>query len=211
MSWLVFDLDGTLSDPSIGIYRSINHALERFSHPPLNQARINDFIGPPIDQGFRVLVPDADDSHVRDLVGVFRERYSELGYAENTLYPDIDEMLTHLRARGHRLGLCTSKRVDFATRIVDLFDIREHFSFINGGDVGIHKTDQLADLSRQHNLAQAHMIGDRAIDIEAAHANGLVGTGVLWGFGDLKELQSAGARSVLESPTDLAQAFPAPN
>ncbi|MDA1075913.1 MAG: HAD hydrolase-like protein, partial [Proteobacteria bacterium] len=188
MTWLVFDLDGTLSDPSTGILRSINHALDAFGHARLSDERINEFIGPPLDRGFRTLLGNIPDVHVLELVAKFRERYGDVGYSENHLYPGIAGALNRLKVRGYDLGLCTSKRADFASRILDMFDLTQYFSFVSGGDVGISKQTQLAGLCGDYDLSGAVMIGDRAVDVTAAHHNGLHSAGVLWGFGSRVEL-----------------------
>ena len=100
------------------------------------------------------------------------------------------------------MGVCSSKRVDFVRQILDLFELSSCFEFVDGGDVGIAKRSQLAELLRTGAIdSRAVMIGDRDVDIEAADANGLRGVGVLWGFGGAAEL--SGAMRLLESPADL--------
>ena len=100
---------------------------------------------------------------------MFRERYAEIGYAENELYDGIDASIRVMHERGERLGVCTAKRVDFAERIIAMFDLADCFAFIDGGEIGRGKTEQLANLIRdQHIDADALMIGDRKYDIEAA-------------------------------------------
>lgn len=103
------------------------------------------------------------------------------------------------------LGVCTPKRTDFAERILDLFGLRPHFSFVRGGDVGVAKTEQLRTLLAQGMVRPTSvMVGDRAVDIEAAHANGLEAVGVLWGHGTRAELAAAGPVGLLEDPAELA-------
>jgi phosphoglycolate phosphatase len=199
---LIFDLDGTLSDPLEGIGRSINHALEHHglaSRPLTELAR---FVGPPLDGTFRELA--GVDAPVASLVARYRDRYSVTGYAENRLYDGIAPVLAAL-AEHRVLGLCTSKRADFAEKILVLFGLRDHFAFVSGGDIGITKADQLRDLRETGTIdGDAIMIGDRAVDIESAHANGLAGCGVLWGFGSRDELEAARPRWLLASPIELA-------
>ena len=105
---------------------------------------------------------------------------------------------------GVALGVCTSKRVDFAERILDHFGVRRHFAFVSGGDMGIRKAGQLAALLRDGVIdGDATMVGDRAIDIVAAKANGLRSVGVLWGHGGFAELRDADPDVLLESPAEL--------
>jgi len=142
---LVFDLDGTISDPALGIARSVNYALRAFGLDLIPEDIVSDYIGPPIDVTFRRLAPSAEEDCIVQLVSKFRERYSDVGYSENVLYPGIPEALSYLVGRGSLLGICTTKRVDFAERILKQFAIRDLFRFVNGGDVGIEKAARMFD------------------------------------------------------------------
>lgn len=134
----------------------------------------------------------------------YRERYAEVGYSENVVYPGVPEALRALDDAGIPLGLCTSKRADFAENILDLFGVRSHFDFISGGDIGVRKTDQLAGLVNGGVIATSStMIGDRAIDILAAKANGLKSIAVLWGHGGQDELQDVYPDALVEYPHQL--------
>jgi|KBSMisStandDraft_5_1062788.scaffolds.fasta_scaffold545736_2 phosphoglycolate phosphatase len=204
MAALVFDLDGTLTDPAVGIGRCMNHALRHHGHPPIADADVPRYIGPPLDESFAAIVRDASAEHVAALVERYRDRYAEIGYAENTIYAGIPEALGALRDAGVTLGTCTAKRTDFAERILDHFGIRRYFAFVSGGDIGVRKAGQLAALLRDGLIDRgATMIGDRAVDILAAKANGLRSVGVLWGHGGSAELRSADPDVLLESPADL--------
>lgn len=201
---LVFDLDGTLSDPVDGIGRSINHALGAYGFAPLPPSAVSPYIGPPLDQAFAAITGASADV-IKKLVATYRERYADVGYAENMLYPGIPEALAALAAQGCRLGVCTSKRVDFAERILQLFDLRGCFAFVDGGDIGIHKTQQLQSLRTTGVIgAGSVMIGDRSMDVAAAQHNGLRSAGVLWGHGTHAELTAAGADILLASVAELS-------
>jgi len=142
---------------------------------------------------------------VLELVAKFRERYVETGFSENELYPGVADALLELRSRGHRLAVCTSKRVDIAEKILAMFEIRHCFDFVSGGDVGIAKTAQLANAVASERIGSAAMmIGDRAQDVRAALCNGLRPVGVLWGHGTEQELRAAGASVLLQEPAQLA-------
>lgn len=202
---LVFDLDGTLSDPLDGIWRSVNHALDRYGVEPVPRERFGAFIGPPIDTTFRSLVPEADAATVMSLVAAYRDRYGSIGYTENRLYAGVPEALETLRDAGYRCGVCTSKRVDIARRVIDHFGLAHHVDFVDGGDVGVSKSHQLRRLLAGGRIdATALMIGDRASDLDAASANALRGIGVTWGFGGRDELQRAGPWAVVDTPTGLS-------
>ena len=145
----VFDLDGTISDPAVGIGRSINYALEYFGYAPLAPPEVSKFVGPPLDQEFRLIVGPVAHEHVVALVCKYRERYADVGFSENVIYPGIPEVLRDLGAAGVSLGLCTSKFPHFAERILRLFGIREHFRFISGGDIAYRKESSLPLLSKE--------------------------------------------------------------
>ncbi len=198
---LVFDLDGTISDPSLGIRRSVNYALQAFDYPEVPRDVVADLIGPPIDQIFARLTGTESNSEIHGLVAKFRERYSDIGYAENVLYPNMCDVLQQLADRGNCMGVCTGKRVDFAERILEHFELRELFAFVDGGDVGISKHQQLSTLRSSGRLDAGCMIGDRASDVDAAQKLGLQTIGVAWGFGSRNEL--AGADTILAQPREL--------
>jgi phosphoglycolate phosphatase len=203
---LVFDLDGTLSDPIVGIGRSLNHALATCGFAPLPAEAISTYVGPPLDRAFRAITGSDSPERIDALVAAYRTRYRDVGFAENVMYPGIPEALAGLRARGAVLGVCTSKRVDFAERILALFDLRAHFAFVDGGDVGIEKQSQLRALLEKRSVARdALMVGDRAVDVHAAKANGLRSVGVLWGHGSAAELEDAGADYVLDAVPQLLE------
>jgi phosphoglycolate phosphatase len=201
---LLFDLDGTLSDPLEGISRSLNHALTSFGYESRAVAEVATFVGPPLDTTFEVLTRSTNRNHIADLVAKYRERYSEVGFSENELYPGIPESLRALSASGIPLAVCTSKRTDFAERILTLFGLRSLFQFVCGGDVGIHKWQQIGALRADGMVSpDTVMIGDRAVDLSAAHRSGLCSAGVLWGFGSRSELEAEAPRYLFSTPSDL--------
>jgi phosphoglycolate phosphatase len=162
------------------------------------------YSGPPLDHAFRSRLAGVTPEHIAELVAKYRERYAEVGFAENVIYPGIPEALYALDAAGVPLGLCTSKRADFAERILELFELSDYFRFVGGGDIGIRKSDQLAALLKRGVIAaSATMIGDRSIDVVAARDNGLKSVAVLWGHGSRDELESARPDVFVESPHEL--------
>jgi len=203
--YLVFDLDGTISDPRDGIVRSLNYALASHGFEDRSDQELSPFIGPPLDVGFASLTGSADPELIKSLVAKYRERYADVGYAENTLYQGIPEVLETLSStQGLKLGICTSKRTDFAERILELFSLREHFCFVSGGDVGIEKWQQLGALLEQGEINQRSvMIGDRFVDITAAHKNKLDSAGVLWGYGSPAELSQHAPSHIFACPHEL--------
>jgi phosphoglycolate phosphatase len=188
----VFDLDGTLSDPLVGIGRSINYALAHFGYDELPLADLAVHVGPPLDQAFSTITGVSSASALDGFVAKYRERYGEIGYSENVFIPDIPAVLRRLSQSGMKLGLCTSKRVDFAEKILELFGLASYFDFVSGGEIGRHKWQQLHALLEYgaDHSSQAVMVGDRSVDITAAHRNGLDAAGVLWGHGSREELEA---------------------
>jgi phosphoglycolate phosphatase len=199
-------LDGTISDPAVGIGRSINYALQHFGYQTIHDNEVSQYIGPPLDATFHALTGNASYEHIAALVAKYRERYADVGFSENTLYAGIPEALESLSSRGIPIALCTSKRVDFAESILRLFDLRHHFRFLSGGDIGVHKRQQLAEMLANDFISpQSTMIGDRAVDIDAARTNGLTAVGVLWGHGSLEELTAANPSALLSIPQQLME------
>lgn len=203
---LLFDLDGTISDPLEGIARSVNFALEALGLPGREAQELARFVGPPLDETFRFAAGTDDKEEIARFVAKFRERYGEVGYSENELYPGVAQALESLAARGVPMGVCTSKRGDFAEKILDMFGLRDLFGVVSGGDLGVRKGEQIAALLHEGKVdRRTIMVGDRAVDLVAAHSNGLPSAGVLWGYGDRAELESERPSAILETPAQLAR------
>ncbi len=201
---VLFDLDGTLSDPLVGIGRSINYALSHFGHAELELDELAVHIGPPLDQAFRAITGIQSPVELAAFVAKYRERYSEVGYSENVLYPGIIEALSTLAGAGIPLGICTSKRVDFAEQILLMFGLRSHFRFVSGGEIGVQKWQQVEALLGQGLASESTvMVGDRAVDLISAHRNGLHAAGVLWGHGSRAELENERPHYLFSCPAEL--------
>ena len=204
--YLVFDLDGTISDPQEGVLRSMNYALETFGYASINADQVGVYIGPPLDFAFRQITGSDDNSRIQALISRYRERYAGKGYSENTLYPGMPSLLEALSGMDVKLAVCTSKRVDFAESILDMFGIRRYFEFVDGGDVGISKWRQLRALLESQSLTEnSVMIGDRNVDLIAAHRNGLSSAGVLWGYGSRQELAAENPTYLFQKPGRLIE------
>lgn len=206
---ILFDLDGTLSDPLVGIGRSINYALTHFGYPARELNQLSACIGPPLDESFRALTGVTTQSHIEALVAKYRERYADVGYSENVLYPGIPEALRTLSDAGIAMGVCTSKRVDFAEQILEMFGLRAHFRFVSGGEIGIQKWQQMQVLLADGQVStQSVMVGDRAVDMVAAHRNGLQAAGVLWGHGSREELEGERPHYLMATVAELTSLGP---
>lgn len=155
--------------------------------------------------GFASITGVSLPSHVGALVAKYRERYGDVGYTENVLYLGMAEVITVLDEAKIPLAVCTSKRRDFAERILAMFGLRDRFRFIDGGEIGVQKWQQIASLlSRGAASKTTVMIGDRSVDMIAGHRNGLLAAGVLWGHGSREELEAEQADYLFATPPDLS-------
>jgi phosphoglycolate phosphatase len=203
---LLFDLDGTLTDPRPGIVGCLRHALARLGRPCPDDDALAACIGPPLRVSFAALLDTRDGALIEEATRLYRERYGVTGLFENRVYDGVPEMLEHLR--GGRLMVATSKMAVFAERIVTHFGLAPYFSGIYGAEPGGRlddKVELIAHLLGRERLAAdtAIMIGDRAFDMVAARANGLRAVGVLWGYGSERELREAGAERLCATPVEL--------
>ena len=217
---MLFDLDGTLTDPFEGITACIQYALRglgAFCPPQLELAFC---IGPPLRGSFAQLLGNslpanarsegATAAEIEQAITLYRERFSTIGLFENSLYEGIPELLSSLRARGARLYVATSKPHVFARQIIEHFDLARHFAAVHGSELDGTRSDKsevIGWLLATEDLA-AHtclMVGDRHHDIHGAAAHGIPAIGVLWGYGSHDELQNAGARDVCAAPGTLEE------
>ena len=202
--FILFDLDGTLSNPIEGIWRSINFTLSHYGYKNITKEETANFIGPPIDETFPLLTSSTDPNHIEDLVKKYRERYTSVGYSENTLYPGIKESIKTLFDQKIPMGLCTSKRKDNAETILKMFELHDYFSFVSGGDIGIKKYQQIQELLASNVISSGSiMVGDRAVDLISAHKNNIASAGVLWGYGSKEELEEQNPRFILKKPEEF--------
>jgi phosphoglycolate phosphatase len=204
MDAIYFDLDGTLTDPKPGITRCIQYALQRLDHPTIPTAdELTWCIGPPLRSSFVTLL--GGDQSADRAVALYRERFSDIGLYENGVYDGIDEVLTALRASGHRLFVATSKAHVYADRIIDHFGLRRHFERVFGAELDGTRADKshLLEYALKEvavDPAKTLMIGDRRHDMVGAKNNGMKGIGVLYGYGSRDELLEAGAHHVCATP-----------
>ncbi|MCR4906397.1 MAG: HAD family hydrolase [Clostridiales bacterium] len=219
MTYLFFDLDGTLTDPFEGIANSIEHALRRMGKPLPERDFLRRFIGPPLIPSFReFLGMTAEEADAA--LAYYREYFSTRGLFENEPYPGIAEALRRIRAAGYVTAVATSKPEAFSRRILAHFGLAEDFDEICGASLDQSRTtkaeviralvDRLAErdgVSPEEIRHHAVMIGDRMHDAEGAALCGIPALGVLWGYGSREELCEAGCRTVFETPEDLAAHF----
>jgi phosphoglycolate phosphatase len=206
----LFDLDGTLTDPFIGISRSVQYAMEKLGRPVPAADDLRWCIGPPLKLAFAKLLDTADETAMDEGVRLYRERYATVGKFENSLIDGIPEILSTLSAQGHFLSVATSKLKTFARDIVDHFALARYFDALHGAELdgrNAMKADLVRHILETERIEpeNAIMIGDREHDIQGAQANGVAAIGVLWGYGDRIELERAGARWIATRPSELPE------
>ena len=207
MNALVFDLDGTLSDPAEGLLDAINHGLVACGEPAREPASLARFIGPSLDRIYGELLGTDEPERLRTAIEAYRAVYYQDGYRRNRLYEGIVDALEHLVGSGFDLYVATAKRQDIATKVVEHFRLAPFFRGVLGCGLKRQKHELLRDIQAEDPDRPLVMIGDRANDMEAALAVGAEAVGVLWGYGDAQELEAAGASRLLAEPRDLKFAF----
>jgi len=206
---VLLDLDGTLIDSHPGILASCLAAVRALGHEADETLDIKRVIGPPLEDMMQVLLRPYGDDRVGEAVAAYRQHYGESGFLGSVPYPGIGEALEEMKRSGLRIYLATSKRAIFASRILDHLKLAADFDGIHGSVPGgelDHKPELLAHVLSRHGLSPSHsvMVGDRRYDISGAHAVGMRGLGVLWGYGTRDELETAGADQLVAAPADLA-------
>jgi phosphoglycolate phosphatase len=209
---ILFDLDGTLTDPREGITRCIAHALERMGIEPPPLDALTFAIGPPLRDSLSQLLGTGERAAIERALAFYRERFADVGLFENAPYEGIHDVLAAMRASGARLFVATSKPLVYAERIVRHFGLDAHFVEVHGCELDgtrEDKRDLLAHLLPRHGIdaGRAVMIGDRGVDMRAARHHGLHALGALWGYGSSAELEQEGAHVLCERPSGLPDAL----
>jgi phosphoglycolate phosphatase len=209
---VLFDLDGTLTEPFEGITRSIQYALTRLGAAVPTQAELALYIGPPLRRTFASLLDTTDTELVEEAMRLYRERFADVGLFENTLYDGIVDLLVELQRASVPLFVVTAKPRIFALRIVEHFDLAQYFTGVYGAELDArfdNKADLIEHLLRTEQIlaSNAVMIGDRREDVIAARAHGVGAIGVTYGYGSHEELREAGADIICGSPQELLALF----
>lgn len=205
---ILFDLDGTLTDSKPGIFNCLKKTL--LAHEIHWEGSLDRFIGPPVEEWAKELLPNGDEMARAQLAADYRHCYDQKGWAENSVYPGILELLQALKKHGFSLYVCTSKQEHFAIRILKKFGLAEYFTAIHGdrAEFTSHsKVDLLAHLLKQESLdpATTWMIGDRRFDIEAAHGNGLRVIAVGYGYGSTEELAAGNPTAICATTAEVLE------
>lgn len=204
---ILFDLDGTLTDSGEGIINCAAVALEHFGLPVPSREEMRVFVGPPLHETFQKFGVRADQAD--EAVQVYRARYIPIGKFENTPYPGIREMLEALKKAGHRLYVATSKPEVTSVEILEHFDLAKYFDRICGASMDLSRNSKeaviaylLAENGKADNMV---MVGDTKFDVIGAKAHGIPTIGVAWGYGEVRDMEEAGAAAIAYTTEELLQ------
>ena len=202
---ILFDLDGTLTDSGEGIINCAALALERFGIEVPSREEMRVFVGPPLFDTFVKFGVPADKA--QEAIEIYRSRYIPIGKYENFPYPGIRELLEKLQAQGHQLYVATSKPEGMSVDIMEHFDLAKYFTRICGASLDSSRSSKSAViaylLEQCGNVSEAIMVGDTAFDVIGANAHGIPTIGVAWGYGNVAEMEQAGAAAIAHSPEEL--------
>ena len=208
LQYILFDLDGTLTDPGLGITNSVIYALSKFGIPVSDRRELYKFIGPPLLDSFRDYYGFSPEDSIR-AVQYYREYFKDYGLYENEVYDGIPQVLAELKRQGFQLVLATSKPEEYAVEILKHFHLDQYFTFAAGATMDgtrSKKADVIAYAMSHCGItdpASAIMVGDRKHDILGAAEHGLKTIGVLFGYGSKEEFEQAGAVDMAQTPADI--------
>ena len=210
MDTVLFDLDGTLTDPKIGITTCIQYALHQLAYDAPETDELLWCIGPPLTVSFAKLLRTTDQALIDRAITLYRDRFATVGLFENALYPQIPETLKSIRAAGYQTYIATSKPHVFAKRIIEHFDLSSLFDGIYGSELDGTRSDKAELirhilLSENLNPTKTVMVGDRSHDAIGAKKNQLLAIGVTYGYGSEEELKLHGVDLIANSPEEISQ------
>lgn len=206
--YILFDLDGTLTDPKEGITKSFQYALAHYGIDEPDLDKLEVVIGPPLRDSF-VDFYGFTKEKAREAEMKYRERFSTIGMYENFIYDGIASMLHKLREEGKMLAIASSKPTIFVEKILEHFEIKEYFHHIIGSNLDGTRSDKAEVVDTaiagfgQVDKCDIIMVGDRKFDVIGAHERGIEVIGVSYGYGGEEELEEAGADYVVNSVVDL--------
>lgn len=208
---IIFDLDGTLTDPKIGITKSVAYALKSYGIEVSDLDTLCSFIGPPLIHSFKKYY-GFEDADCLKLVDTYREYFSVTGKFENEVYDGIPELLEYLTQNGYRLFVATGKPEVFAIEILKHFSLDKYFERIRGIDLSeehISKADVIGRVLDEFSLDtnETVMVGDRCFDVDGALEKNIECIGITYGYGDREELEKADAKFIFDSVEQLTDFF----
>jgi phosphoglycolate phosphatase len=209
--YILFDLDGTLTDSVEGIINAVKYACAKLGIRIPEQDELMEFIGPPMVNSF--------DSHfglkgeqLNKAIDFYHIYYKEKGWSENKVYPGVLDMLKELKNKGKHLAMCTNKTFFYAEWIAKLFEFDKYLDFVGGSDPDVGRTEKYMVIDYTLNKlgadkSRAIMIGDRHYDVEGASKVGIKTIGVTYGYGSREELEKCGAFIVVDSAKEISDLF----
>ncbi|QJA09760.1 HAD family hydrolase [Romboutsia sp. CE17] len=205
--YILFDLDGTLTDPKEGITKSFQYALKHFGIEE-DLANLEKFIGPPLHDSFRDDY-NFSEEEVEEAVTKFREYFAQNGIFENKIFSGVKEVLEYLHSNNKRILLATSKPTIFAEKILKHFEIDKYFEYIGGSNLDGSRSEKnevinhVLEVCKVSSMEDVIMIGDRKYDVIGAKKIGVDSIGVLYGYGDLEELQEVNPTYIIKNIEEL--------
>ncbi len=209
--FLLFDLDGTLTDPARGITRAVQYALKQFGIEENDRQTLLSYIGPPLLDSFKNY--GMNEEQAREALREYRVYFADIGLYENEVYAGIPAFLQDAQRAGYRLIMATSKPEMYACRLMQHFGLTEYFACIAGSDMAETRADKAAVIRYAlhrvgvTDVSDAVMIGDRKYDVEGARAFGMPAVAVTYGYGSREELKTAGADCIVDSVQQLRELF----
>ena len=207
---ILFDLDGTLTDPKVGITSAVAHALKFYGIEVENLDTLCKFIGPPLADSFMEYY-GFDREQARASVEIYREYFEDKGMFENAVYPGIPELLDGLKKDGYKLYVATSKPEQYSVKIIEHFGLAEYFEMVGGADMNetrVHKGDVIRYVMESCGFTDSSeivMVGDRENDMNGAKQNHMESVGVLYGYGSREELENSGACHIAKTVEELGK------
>lgn len=208
---ILFDLDGTLTDPKVGITTCVQYALKGMGIEEPDLDKLTPFIGPPLKDSFMNFY-GLDSDQAEEAIRLYRERFTDIGLYENEIYPGIPQMLHALKAKGKRLAISSSKPTVYVERILEHFDIHKYFDVIVGSELDGRRTDKrevveeaLAQLLKGEKKPHQEVVivGDRKFDVEGGQAHDITTVAVAYGYGPMEELKEAKPEFIVRTVEEL--------
>ena len=206
--YILFDLDGTLTDPGVGITKAVQYALKKNNIIEESLGTLEKFIGPPLKDSF-VEFYSFDEKMVSDSIQYFREYFRKNGIFENEVYSGIRDLLGELKNRDCKIAVATSKPTVFANTVLKHFGMMEYFDLVVGSNLDGTLGNKAEIINcvienlKIKNLKETIMIGDRKYDVIGAEKNNIDSIGVLYGYGSLEELEAASPTYIVDSISQL--------
>ncbi len=206
--YILYDLDGTLTDSARGIVNSFKYCLGELGITGWDDKSLLKFVGPPLRESFGVYL-GMDEQGVDEAIKIYRTYYADKGIFENSVYDGVREALERLKGAGYIQAVATSKPEVYAKKILEKFELSEYFKDICGiplGDESMTKAQVIAQSMERLGISdktEVVMVGDRDYDIKGAHKNGISCIGVTYGYGSREELEGAGADEIVNNPSEI--------